>query len=104
MGRGVGGGNKLLLTVQSRLSNHKVSIYHTTRPSKCLASNGSPNHPVGTVYKRHSLNHDITGSPKCPPGKADQYTLDSRDTVHGWFLSVHKMESVLCAYMEGFTN
>ena len=27
------------------------------------------NHPIGALYRRHSLNRDITGSAKCPPEK-----------------------------------
>ena len=28
-----------------------------------------PSHPIGALYRRHSVNRDITGSAKCPPEK-----------------------------------
>ena len=60
---GVGGVSKFLTSCLEQEKPPKVARrdpYHTTRPRRCLASNGQHGHPS------HSLSSD-TGSVKSPP-------------------------------------
>ena len=59
--------------------------------------------PTGALQRCHSLNRDITE----PSRKADQLTLDSRDTVYRLVFSVatvlcNKIEFTFCAKVEAF--
>ena len=60
--------------------------YHTTRPRRHLATNGSNSRswPPNWCYKHHSFNCDITGLAKYPPEKQ----TSSQCTVETLFLSV----------------
>ena len=55
-------------------------------------------HPIGALYRHHSLNRDITGSAKCPPEKQthSHWAVETLH-VHRYFLSV---PIILCNKMD----
>ena len=55
-------------------------------------------HPIGVLYRHHSLNRDITGSVKYPPEKQTRSHWPV-ETLHRQFLSV---AMILCNKM-GFS-